>query len=227
VSQEFRPAPMSLAQRAALRAQAPYQQSVTPRERRNPTFVVVLLFVVIVLAVLVGGFEYLYRDRIYPRVVLRPISLNLGGLTPANAATDVQLAALRGQQMGRRVLLHMPTGHVITVPVFRLGYTVDRPLTMWRAYSIGHIGSPLEQARAQIGVLTHGATVSLAQTVTSATLRRYLIALGNRYDRAPTHSEAGARLDVSTTVRLLTAALYRVSAADIALTVPFVDIPPR
>ncbi len=218
---------MSLAQRAALRAQAPYQQGAVPRERRSPTFIVVLLVVVVVLAALVGGFEYLYRDRIYPRVTLRPISLNLGGLTRTTAAADVHLATLRAQQMGRRVLLHMPTGHVISVPVSLLGYTVDRTLTVWRAYSIGHTGSPLEQARAQISTLTRGATVSLAQTVASTMLRRYLIALGNRYDRAPTHTKTGARLDVSATQRRITTALYRVSAANVALTVPFVDIPPR
>lgn len=218
---------MSLAQRAALRAQAPYQQGSAPRERRSPTLILVPLVVVVVLAVLVGGFEYLYRDRIYPRIAVRPTGINLGGLTRTAAAADAHLAALRTQQFGRRALLHMPTGHVISVPVTQLGYTVDRPLTVSRAYSIGHTGSILDRARAQIGVLTRGMTVPLAQTISSSALRRYLIALGARYDRAPTRTTPGARLDVTTTQRRLTTALYRVSADNITLTVPFIRIPPR
>lgn len=220
MSHEYRPAPMSLAQRAALRRQEPRTLRQPARRRVYPLAIVLVLLVVIVVAV--GGFEYLYRDRIYPKVYIPAASITVGGETQAAVAQQLGPFSIK-QRL--RVIDLMPRGHA---PIFAnadaLGYRIDRGLTAWRAYNIGHNGSIIHRADEQFKTLTGHVAVSVAQHVDRPALLRYLFKLAPGLSQPPRPGVRGRRLDVATAERRIARDLLDV-VGPFKLDLPFIAIP--
>ena len=198
---EYRPAPMSLAQRAALRAQEP--RALRQPRRRHVYPVVILLVLLAAVVVAAGGFEYMYRDRVYPNVHVSGV--DVGGQT--QAAVIMQLQPYGEVRLFRTVVLFAPQRAPILVAAHQLGYHIDRGTTARRAYSVGHDGSLLHRVVAQVNVLLHGAEVPVAQSVDQSALRHYLTTLARVVQRKPRPGMAGRALDVAAAQRSLTSLL--------------------
>ncbi len=223
MSQEFRPSPMSLAQRAALRSTPP--RSTTHRSSRPPIYlIVVLVLAVVALVVAAAGFEYVYRNEIYPRVAIimpgaPPIAV--GGLS--QSAAGERLGSFRVIQLNRRVALRAP-GSLDTIrPAYQLGYYLDRRLTVYRAYQIGRSGTLLNRLTEQVRMLAGGTREPFVQRVDQVTLRGVLSSLARRLDRGPRPGVAGRRLDVPHAQRIVTRALL--NAGSFVVNLPFTTIP--
>src|SRR5438552_11561159 len=147
---------MSLAQRAALRAQQPRTLRQPQRRRVYPIVILLVLLAAVVAAA--GGFEYVYRDRVYPNVRVSGADVNVGGQT--QAAVITQLYPYSVSRLFRTVVLFVPGKAPILVAAHQLGYHIDRGTTAWRAYNVGHGGSLLHRVAAQAKVLVNGAQVS-------------------------------------------------------------------
>lgn len=191
MANEYRPAPMSLAQRAALRQQEPRALYKPARRRVYPLVLTLVLLGVLVVAA--GGFEYLYRDRVLPRVQIQTVNIDVGGQTRAATAQSLLPFAL---SQGFRVIALIARGSPpLLVPASTLGYRLDRDLTAWRAYNVGHGGSLLHRVKEQVTTLLKGTSVPLAQRVDQHVLGAYLSKLAARFNRTPHRGVAGRRLD--------------------------------
>src|SRR5919198_3604279 len=198
---EYRPAPMSLAQRAAWRAQQP---RVLRQPRRRQVYPVVILLVLLAAVVVAAGsFEYVYRDRVYPRVQVSGV--DVGGQTPAAVIT--QLQPYSEARLFRTVVLFAPQRAPILIAAHQLGYHIDRGATARRAYNVGHGGSLLHRVVAQVDVLLHGAEVPVVQSVDHSALRHYLATRARVVNRKPRPGVAGRALDVAAAQRSLTSLL--------------------
>lgn len=189
---EYRPAPMSLAQRAALRSQQPGVPYRRPA-RRGVTALTVVLVLLVLLVVAVGGFEFYYRDRVLPRVQVRTANVDVSGLSRAAAAD--RLAPFSLSQRFRGIALFGPEHTKFIVAAYTLGYDLDRGLTAWRAYNVGHGGSLLRRAKDQVNTLLKGSSVPLAQGVNQRVLSAYLMKLAVKINRRPHPGKPGYRLD--------------------------------
>jgi Putative peptidoglycan binding domain len=198
---EYRPAPMSLAQRAALRAQQP--RALRQPQRRNVYPVVILLVLLAAVVVAAGGVEYVYRDRVYPHVQVSGV--DVGGQTPA--AVIARLQPYSEARLFRTVVLFAPERAPSLVAAHQLGYRIDRGTTARHAYNVGHGGSLLQRVVAQVNVLLHGAEVPVAQSVDQSALRHYLSALARVVNRKPRPGIAGRALDVAAARRSITSLL--------------------
>ncbi len=221
MSNEYRPAPMSLAQRAALRRQQPRTLRQPARRRVYPLAIALILIVLVV--VVVGGFEYLYRDRIYPKVAVPAAGLNVGGQTQAAAAQQLRPFAL--QQRFRVIALLAPGHPTILIPAHTLGYTIDGGLTAWRAYNVGHNGSLLHRVQEQFKSLSGDVSVDVAQRVNQAVMTSYLFSIAPKVARPARPGVAGRRLDVVTARRRLAHELLTV-VGGFKYTLPFIAVPP-
>jgi hypothetical protein len=192
---------MSLAQRAAWRAQQP--RALRQPRRRQVYPVVILLVLLAAMVVAAGGFEYAYRDRVYPRVQVSGV--DVGGQT--QAAVITQLSPYSVARLFRTVVLLAPERAPILVAAHQLGYHIDRGTTARRAYNVGHGGSLLHRVVAQVNVLLHGAEVPVAQAVDQSALRPYLATLARGVNRKPRPGVAGRALDVAAAQRSLTSLL--------------------
>ncbi len=210
MSQEFRPPPMSLAQRAALHARQTRTEQQTHRQSRAPSAGAIVLFVVALAVAATGGFEYAYRDRIYPNVSVRGTGLNIGGLTRVEATA--RLDAFRQRQLFRFVRLHAAGMPVVSVQAYKLGYSTSRFQTILRAYHVGRSGSLFARAVAQASALGRGAAVSPVQSIDAEHLRRYLTALARKTRRGRNS------IDVPHAMRLLQRHLL--TTGGFALTLP-------
>jgi hypothetical protein len=214
---EYRPAPMSLAQRAAWRAQQP---RVLRQPRRRQVYPVVILLVLLAAVVVAaGGFEYVYRDRVYPNVHVSGV--DVGGRTQAAAIT--QLQPYGEARLFRTVVLFAPQRAPILVAAHQLGYHIDRGTTARRAYNVGHGGSLLHRVVAQVNVLLHGAEVPVAQSVDQSALRHYLATLARVVNRQPRPGMAGRALEVAAAQRSITSLLLS-PAGPIRMPLPFIRI---
>lgn len=199
--QEYRPAPMSLAQRAALRSQAPRDLRQPARRRLYPLITLVVVLAVLVVAL--GLFEYRYRDRVYPNVYVRPAAIDVGSQTQAEVKASLHNYAL-DQQFRPVTLLAPGSGHApIQVPAYALGYSFNTGLTAFHAIRTGRDGSVLQRATFQLGLLAHSADVPAVQRVNGRVLRDYLFRLTGVTDRRPSPGANGYRLDVAGAQRIL------------------------
>lgn len=200
-AQEYRPAPISLAQRAALRSQAPRALRRPARRRLYPLIALGVLLAGLVVAL--GLFEYSYRERIYPNVYVRPANIDVGGQTRGEAMASLRRYAL--DRRFRKVTLLAPASSraPISVPAYALGYSFDRGLTAFHAIRAGRDGNPLRRAAFQIGLLAHSADVSAVQRVNRRALRDELFKLSGLTDRRPAPGVAGYQLDVAGAQRLI------------------------
>src|SRR2546423_6545104 len=142
---------MSLAQRAALRAQQP--RTLRQPQRRHVYPVVILLVLVAAVVAAASGFEYVYRDRIYPNVRVSGIAVDVGGQT--QAAVIKQLGAYSAARLFRTVVLLAPGRAPILIEAHQLGYHLDRGTTARHAYYVGHGGALPLPAVAQLNLLLH------------------------------------------------------------------------
>ncbi|HZS87524.1 MAG TPA: peptidoglycan binding domain-containing protein [Chloroflexota bacterium] len=220
MSYEYRPAPMSLAQRAALRKQAPRTLRQPARRRVWPIVTVIVLLVALVAAV--GGFEYYYRGRVFPRVQIPAAGLQVGGLTQQDIVVALRPFALK--QRMRSVTFTMPNHAPIVTTARALGYRLDDNNTAVRAYQVGRDGSIPHRVLSQVQLLINGATVDLVQHVDRATLQRYLFRMAAGVDRKPRPGIAGRRLNVGLAVQDLTSQLMQ-PGGDTTYSVPFLSIP--
>jgi len=222
VSQEFRPSPMSLAQRAALRSTPP---RTTRRSSRPPIYlIVVLLLAIVALIVAAAGFEYVYRNEIYPRVTITmpgAAAIAVGGLS--QSAAGERLGSFRVIQLNRLVALRAPGSPDTVRPAYQLGYYLDRRLTVYRAYEVGRSGTLLNRFTEQVRMLAGGTLVAFVQKVDQATLRNVLFALAPRLDQSPRPGVVGRRLDVPHAQRIITRALL--NAGSFVVNLPFTTIP--
>lgn len=226
MSQEFRPAPMSLAQRAALRSTPPRtRRRSSHRSGRPPIYlIVVLLLAIVALIVAAAGFEYVYRNEIYPRVAITmpgAPAIAVGGLS--QSAAGERLGSFRVIQLNRPVALRAPGSPDAVRLAFQLGYYLDRRLTVYRAYQVGRTGTPLNRFTEQVRMLAGGTLVAFVQKVDQGTLRSVLFALAPRLDRAPRPGVAGRQLDVPHAQRIITRALF--NAGSFIVNLPFTAIP--
>jgi hypothetical protein len=194
---------MSLAQRAAWRAQQP--RVLRQPRHRHVYPVVILLVLLAAVVVAAGGFEYVYRDRVYPRVQVSGVAVDVSGQT--QAAVITQLYPYSVAQLFRAVVLYAPQRAPILVAAHQLGYHIDRGTTARRAYNVGHGGSLLHRLVAQVNVFLHGAEVPVAQSVDQSVLRHYLATLAREVNRKPRPGVAGRALDVAAAQRSLTSLL--------------------
>lgn len=220
MAHEYRPAPMSLAQRAALRRQEPRTLRQPARRRVYPF--VILLVILVVVVVAVGGFEYLYRDRALPKVTVNTVNINASGQTQSAIAARLQPFAVT--QTFRGIALIAPGKPTILSPAYKLGYSVDRGLTAWRAYSVGHTGSLLHRAKAQVTTLLNGTTIDVVQRVDERVLRDRLFALAPTVNRPARAGVAGRILDVAIAQRQITRLLLHTTGA-FKIYLPFTRIP--
>jgi Putative peptidoglycan binding domain len=214
---EYRPAPMSLAQRAAWRAQQP--RALRQPRRRQVYPVVILLVLLAAVVVAAGGFEYVYRDRVYPRVQVSGV--DVGGQTQAAVITHLQRYS--EARLFRTVVLFAPQRDPILVAAHQLGYHLDRGTTARRAYNVGHGGSLLHRVVAQVNVLLHGAEVPVAQTIDQSALRHYLATLARVVNRKPRPGVAGRALDVAAAQRSITSLLLS-PAGPFRVHLPFIRV---
>ena len=191
MANEYRPAPMSLAQRAALRQQEPRTLYKPARRRVYPLMLALVLLGVLVVAV--GGFEYIYRDRVLPKVQVKTVNIDVGGQTRAAAAQSLLSFSL--SQRFRGIALIARGRPPLVVSAAMLGYRLDRGLTAWRAYNVGHGGSLLRRVKEQASTLLKGTAVKLAQGVDQHTLSAYLSKVAGQFNRTPHPGIAGRRLD--------------------------------
>jgi hypothetical protein len=182
-----------------------------------------IIIVVIPLAILaVGAFEYLYRDRALPRVMVNTARINVSGQT--QDAISLQLRPFSLEQRSRAIALIVPGRAPILIPANRLGYSIDNGLTAWRAYSVGHSGSLQHRIAQQVRALLYGARVGMAQRVDEIALRTYLFRLQGAVNRPPRPGHPGRALDVAPAQRQIThLLLHRVGAFRVYL--PFVTRP--
>src|SRR5436190_6880242 len=207
---------MSLAQRAALRAQQP--RALRQPQRRHVYPVVILLVLVAAVVAAVGGFEYVYRDRIYPNVHVSGIASDVGGQT--QAAVIKQLGTYSAARLFRTVVLLTPGRAPILIAAHQLGYHIDRGTTAWHAYNVGHGGPLLHRVVAQVNVLLHGARVPVAQSVDQSALHRYLVALAPKVHRKARPGVQGRTLDVAAAQRSV-APLLLSSSGSVRVALPF------
>ena len=219
MAREYRPAPMSLAQRAALRSQQPRELRQPPRRRFYP--LIALIIVLVVLVVAGGMFEYYYRDRVYPNVYIQPAGAAVGGQTQAEV-----MASLHDYSLGQRYrdvkiswLNHAP----IQVQAHTLGYTFDLGLTAFHAVRTGRDGTLPRQAAFQLGLLTHSVDVPAVQHVNKVVLRDYLFKLSGATNRRPGPGITGYQLDVASAQNTITRGLLR--SGPFAVKLPVNTIP--
>jgi hypothetical protein len=208
---------MSLAQRAALRAQQP--RALRQPQHKHVYPVVILLVLLAAAVVAAGGFEYVYRDRVYPHVHVSGV--DVGGQTPA--AVIAQLQPYSAARLFRTVVLFAPEEAPILVAAHQLGYHIDRGTTAQHAYNVGHGGSLLQRVMVQVNVLLHGAEVPVAQSVDQSALRPYLATLVREVHRKPRPGIAGRALDVAAAQRSITFLLLS-PAGPLRVHLPFTRI---
>ncbi len=213
---------MSLAQRAALRSTPPH---TIRRASRPPIYlIVVLLLAIVALIVAAAGFEYVYRNEIYPRVTITmpgAAAIAVGGLS--RPAAVERLGSFRVVQLNRPVALRAPGSPDTIRPAFQLGYNMDRHLTAYRAYEVGRSGTPLNRLTTQAQTLIGGTMVPIVQKVDRAALRSVLSILARQLDQGPRPGVAGRRLDVPHAQRIITRALL--NAGSFIVNLPFTTIP--
>ena len=192
---------MSLAQRAALRAQQP--RALRQPQRRHVYPVVILLVLLAAVVVAAGGFEYVYRDRVYPNVHVSGV--DVGGQT--QAAVIAQLRSYSAARLFRTVVLFAPARAPILVAAHQLGYHIDPGTTARRAYNVGHSGSLLHRVVAQVNVLLHGAEVPVVESVDHSGLRHYLATRTRVVNSKPRPGVDVRALDVAAAQRSLTSLL--------------------
>ncbi|RMF28949.1 MAG: hypothetical protein D6759_14850, partial [Chloroflexi bacterium] len=213
-----------------------------PRSRR------ILLFIPLVLATLaaaawlpVGGFQLLYRDRIYPGVEVWGIPLE--GMTPEEAEA-VLVAALNFPQ---RVPVIFTDGEQRwELPPEQVGLRLDAGATATAAFRIGRHGSPwtrlLEQARTWWG----GEQLAPRIIYDERTARAYLEALAQQINRpvrdaalrlekrgtanerpipVETTAQVGRELNVGATLALLHASIGQIAPIEVPLVIA--ETPPR
>lgn len=220
MAHEYRPPPMSLAQRAALRSQQPRVLRQPARRRIWPIALILLL--IVLLAAAVAGFEYAYRDRVLPNVHLLTANLDVGGLAQDKIVTDLQPLYL--QQSLRTIALLAPGHAAILVNATTLGYRLDRGQTAFRAYMVGRNGSYVQRAKDQFNLLRQSANVDVVQSVDEVRLRNYLFKLAPTVNRPARPGVAGRRLDVAPVQRAIAHDLLHVSGA-FKVYLSFVTIP--
>jgi len=220
--QEYRPAPMSLAQRAALRSQGPRALRQPARRRVYPLITLGVLLAVLVVAAAV--FEYRYRDRVYPNVYVRPANINVGSQTQADVVQSLHMYDL--DQRFRTVTLLAPTGP-IQVKAYVLGYSLDRNLTAFHAVRTGHDGNILRQAAFQLGLLIHSADVPAVQRVNRLALRDELFKLTGLTDRRPGPGIKGYRLVVVEAERVVRRRLLGSGSGPVRLPVTTIPALPK
>lgn len=192
-----------------------------PARRRVYPFIIALI-VLILLAVAVSAFEYLYRDRVLPKVTVGTVNVNVGGET--QAAIAAQLHPFSIKQRFRVIALIAPGAAPILIPAYKLGYDADAGLTAWRAYNVGHSGSLQHRAMDQARTLLNGATVPLAQRVDEHALRNWLFARAPALNRAPKPGVAGRLLDVAPAQRQIARLLLHTTGG-FKVYLPFVRVP--
>jgi hypothetical protein len=205
VVREYRPAPMSLAQRAALRSQQPRNLRQPARRRFYP--LVALVVVLVVLVVAGGVFEYYYRDRVYPNVYIQPAGIAVGGQTQGEVMANLHDYGLG--QLYRDVTISWRNHAPIQVQAHTLGYTFDRGLTAFHAVRTGRDGGLPHQAAFQLGLLTHSVDVPAVQRVDKFVLRDYLFKLSGATNRRPGPGVVGYQLDVARAQSAITRGLLR------------------
>lgn len=222
MDREYRPAPMSLAQRAALRSQQPRVLRQPAHRRVYP--IVIVLVIVLVCAAAVSGFEYSYRDRVLPRVHISAAGLDVSGMTRQEVAN--RLADLYARSIFRVVTLDAPGGPSMARQAHQIGYSFDRNLTAWRAWTVGHYGSLQDRVTAQARALTKGTDVAVAQSVDPKKVTAFLvIKVVPAMNRPPRPGVAGRKLDVTLArQRIIDALLHNMSPA-IRVALPFTTIP--
>lgn len=190
---------MSLAQRAALRQQQPRQLRQTSGRRVFPLIIVMVLLAALVIAV--AGFEYVYRDRIYPnvKVSVSGALINVGG--ESQSGVVALLAPYRVRSLFRLVTLTAQRAAPVSFQAYQLGYTMDRGLTAANAYDVGHAGSLLHRANSQVNLLANGSVVAVVQHVNRNVLLGRLFTLAGRMNRPAKPGVAGRRMNVALAAR--------------------------
>ncbi len=196
-----------------------------PRRRTllRRTSVRLAFFVLVIVAGSLAGFEWTYRDRIYPgvRVQVPAGTVNTGGMTVRAAEKALQAFSIKQ----RFRIIHL-TAHAhaeILVPVYKLGYGLDGDLTATHAYAIGRDRSALDNARTQWDALTRSTRVALVQRVDVSVLDAYLFKLAPSVALRPQRTATGRRLDVVSTERAIARALTTGSTSRIPL--KFITVP--
>ena len=201
-------------------AHEPYTLRQSERRRASP--IVIALVLLGILAASVGGFEYLYRDRALPNVIVSRANINVGGQT--QDVTALRLRPFSLKQRFRTIALIAQGRAPILIPAYKLGYSIDNGLTAWRAYNVGHSGSTRRRLMQQARTLMNGATVNIAQRVDEITLRNYLFKLQGAVNRPPRPSVPGRALDVAPAQRQITRLLLHTVGA-FRVYLPFVSRP--
>jgi hypothetical protein len=202
---------------------APLREPRTLRQpERRRVYPIIVLVLLAILAVAVGGFEYLYLDRALPKVIVNTVNINVGGQT--QDAIALQLRPFSLKQRFRAIALIAQGQAPILIPAYKLGYGIDNGLTAWRAYNVGHSGSLQHRLMQQAQMLMNGATVDIAQRVDEIALRNYLFKLQGAVNRPPRLGVPGRALDVAPAQRQITRLLlHTVGAFQVYL--PFVVRP--
>jgi hypothetical protein len=181
--------------------------------------VVILLVLLAAVVVAAGGFEYVYRDRVYPHVQVSGV--DVGGQRPSAVIT--QLQPYSEARLFRTVVLFAPQRAPILIAAHQLGYHIDRGTSARRAFNVGHGGSLLQRVVAQVNVLLHGAEVPVAQSVDQSALHHYLATLARVVNRKPRPGIAGRALDVAAARRSITSLLLS-PAGPFRVHLPFIRI---
>lgn len=220
MAHEYRPTPMSLAQRAALRKQEPRTLRRPARRRVLPLLLVLLLLAIIVLGA--GAFEYYYRDRILPRVTIPAAGLDLSGLTQIDAANRLHPYSI--EQQLRTIALIAPGSRQAHLSAFALGYRIDGGATVTAAYAVGRDGSLWQRFKAQVRTLYQATNVPVSQYVSSSVLRRQLLGLAPRVNTRPRPGVAGRILNVERAIPEIARELLRVRGG-FKVDLPFAVVP--
>ncbi len=196
-----------------------------PRMLRQPArrYIYPIVMALVPLGILAaGGFNYLYRDRALPRVIVNTVHLNVGGRTQQAIAQQLRPFSLK--QRFRAIALIAPGRAPILIQAYRLGYSIDNGLTAWRTYQVGHSGSLLQRLAQQARTLLYGARVGIVQRVDEIALRTYLFKLQGAVNRPPRPGVPGRALDVAPAQRQITRLLLHTVGA-FRVYLPFVTRP--
>jgi vancomycin resistance protein YoaR len=214
------------------------------RRRRRRTFwffapLLAFLFLSASVAAIVLGFEFYFRDRILPNVVV--LGENVGGMTRDQAESVLQekvgnpnalLARFGGQQLVLR-----DGDSIFRAWPWELGFRSDLKPALDKAFALGRENDPASSLLEQARVMLFGQDITLSSAFDEGTARSYLSLLAEQVDRPPRDAELhleglgvvetpavkGRRLDADETLSRILPRLLGSTSGEITISVKQVD----
>lgn len=213
------------------------------RRRASPLFgpLLLVLFLTSLAGAAVLGFEFFFRERIFPNVTV--LGENVGGMTRADAETLLQdkvgnpnalLARFGGEQLVLR-----DGSQIFRAWPWELGFRGDLKPALDAALALGRGDDALANLIEQARLITFGEEITISSAFDEATARAYLSTVAQQVDRPPKDAELrleglnivekpaekGSRLDAEMTLQRIRARLLGSASGDITLAV--VDMEPQ